>query len=209
VSLPRLYAVLDADVAAAHGWQVLDLARAFLAGGATLIQWRAKHLDPASQLSLANSLVALAAAAGARIVVNDRADVARLARAAGVHVGQEDLGPRDARAVVGPSAMIGLSTHTPGQIASAAAEPIDYLAVGPIFGTKTKHTGYDAAGLGLVRHARSRTTAPVVAIGGITLDTAGDVLDAGATSVAVISDLVATGDPTRRVRDYLERLGFR
>jgi thiamine-phosphate pyrophosphorylase len=207
VSLPRLYAVLDAGVAAARGWDVLDLGRAFLDGGAQLIQLRAKSSDLRTVLTLAESLVRLAEPSGAKVVVNDRADVARLAGAAGVHVGQDDLQPADARAIVGDSGMVGLSTHTPGQIDSAAEAAIDYLAVGPVFDTFTKDTGYSAVGLERLRHAVGRSRRPVVAIGGITLETAPDVIAAGASSVAVISDLVATGDPASRVREYVNRLG--
>jgi thiamine-phosphate pyrophosphorylase len=207
VSLPRLYAVLDTGVAASRGWTVADLGQAFLDGGAQLIQLRAKHLDARALLDAADRLVRLAEPAGARIVVNDRADVAAMCGAAGVHVGQEDLAPRDARALLGDRAMIGLSTHTPEQVDAALDEPIDYIAVGPIYGTSTKDTGYAAVGLDLVRDAvKAADTRPVVAIGGITLARAPEVLAAGAASVAVISDLLETGDPTRRVAEFLARL---
>jgi len=207
VSLPRLYAVLDTGVAASRGWTVADLGQAFLDGGAQLIQLRAKHLDARALLDAADRLVRLAEPAGARIVVNDRADVAAMCGAAGVHVGQEDLAPRDARALLGDRAMIGLSTHTPEQVDAALDEPIDYIAVGPIYGTSTKDTGYAAVGLDLVRDAvKAADTRPVVAISGITLARAPEVLAAGAASVAVISDLLETGDPTRRVAEFLARL---
>ena len=207
MSLPRLYAVLDTGVAASRGWTVADLGQAFLDGGAQLIQLRAKHLDARGLLDAADRLVRLAEPAGARIVVNDRADVAAMCGAAGVHVGQEDLAPRDARALLGDRAMIGLSTHTPEQVDAALDEPIDYIAVGPIYGTSTKDTGYAAVGLDLVRDAvKAADTRPVVAIGGITLARAPEVLAAGAASVAVISDLLETGDPTRRVAEFLARL---
>jgi len=207
VSLPRLYAVLDTGVAAGRGWTVADLGQAFLDGGAQLIQLRAKHLDARALLDAADRLVRLAEPAGARIIVNDRADVAAMCGAAGVHVGQEDLAPRDARALLGDRAMIGLSTHTPEQVDAALDEPIDYIAVGPIYGTSTKDTGYAAVGLDLVRDAvKAADTRPVVAIGGITLARAPEVLAAGAASVAVISDLLETGDPTRRVAEFLARL---
>ena len=207
MSLPRLYAVLDTGVAASRGWTVADLGQAFLDGGAQLIQLRAKHLDARALLDAADRLVRLAEPAGARIVVNDRADVAAMCGAAGVHVGQEDLAPRDARALLGDRAMIGLSTHTPEQVDAALDEPIDYIAVGPIYGTSTKDTGYAAVGLDLVRDAvKAADTRPVVAIGGITLARAPEVLAAGAASVAVISDLLENGDPTRRVAEFLARL---
>jgi thiamine-phosphate pyrophosphorylase len=139
--------------------------------------------------------------------VNDRADVARLSGAAGVHVGQDDLTPAQARAVIGHDAIVGLSTHTLDQLEEALRESIDYVAVGPVFGTGTKATGYIPIGLEAVRASAARAAAshvPLVAIGGITRDRSRSVLDAGAQSVAVISDLLATGDPTARVREFLD-----
>ncbi len=136
--------------------------------------------------------------------MNDRADLARLAGAGGVHVGQTDLSPAAVRAVVGPEVVVGRSTHTPGQYEAAFGEPVDYVALGPVFATATKATGCDAVGLEGVRDAAARTRArglPLVAIGGITLDRARSVRDGGAQSIAVISDLLATGDPAGRVRD--------
>jgi thiamine-phosphate pyrophosphorylase len=128
-----------------------------------------------------------------------------LSGADGVHLGQDDLAPSAARPIVGDAAIIGRSTHTETELDAAAKEPVDYVAIGPVFGTATKATGHDAVGLEMVRRA-TRTGRPVVAIGGITLDTAASVIAAGAASVAVISDLLATGDPESRVRAYVERL---
>jgi thiamine-phosphate pyrophosphorylase len=142
------------------------------------------------------------------IIVNDRVDLARVSGAAGAHVGQDDLAAASARELLGAAAVVGLSTHTEAQVDAALAEPISYLAVGPVFGTRTKDTGYDAVGLEFVRWAARRAgQTPVVAIGGITLDNAAAVIDAGAASVAVITDLIATGDARGRVAAYLERLG--
>jgi thiamine-phosphate pyrophosphorylase len=148
------------------------------------------------------------------VIVNDRVDLAMMSGADGVHVGQDDLPPADARALLGPDAVIGFSTHTLGQVEGALTQPVSYIAVGPVFGTRTKDTGYEAVGLELVRAAATvcrehRSTwlpppggrIPIVAIGGITLETAPAVLAAGAASVAVISDLLA-GDPAERVRRY-------
>ena len=149
--------------------------------------------------------MALARRAGARVVVNDRADLARLAGADGVHVGQDDLPVSEARAIVGPDALVGISTHDEAQIAAAASTDATYLAVGPIYGTRSKDTGYTARGLALVSQA-ARTGLPVVAIGGITLERAPEVMAAGAASVAVISDLLTGGDPAARVRAFLECL---
>jgi thiamine-phosphate pyrophosphorylase len=195
------------DVAAHATWAPLDLARAYLDGGARLLQLRAKHLPSAPFLDLCDELVRMASPYIASIIVNDRADLAALARAAGVHVGQEDLAPADARGLLGPAAIVGFSTHTVAQIEAAIREPISYLAVGPVFGTKTKDTGYSSVGLEMVSiAARLAGAIPVVAIGGITIDTAESVLRAGATSVAVIGDLLTKGNPQVRVAAYLQRL---
>jgi thiamine-phosphate pyrophosphorylase len=195
------------DVAAQATWPPLDLARAYLDGGARLLQLRAKHLPSASFLELCDELVRMASPYSASIIVNDRADLAALAKAAGVHVGQEDLAPADARRLLGHASIVGFSTHTVAQIEAALREPITYLAVGPVFGTTTKDTGYSAVGLGLVSTAaRLAGAIPVVAIGGITLETALSVLEAGATSVAVIGDLLMHGNPQGRVAAYLQRL---
>jgi thiamine-phosphate pyrophosphorylase len=213
MTLPRLYAIVDADAARAAGWAVPDLARAFLAGGARLLQVRAKTLASGAFLEACDAVVAEARAFGATVIVNDRADIARLAGAAGVHVGQDDLPVAAARAVLGDG-VVGLSTHRPAQVEAALVEPIDYLAVGPVFGTTSKAAANPEVGLDLVRYAASAALAraeagealPVVAIGGITLDRARAVIDAGAASVAVISDLLAGGNPEARVRQYLARL---
>jgi thiamine-phosphate pyrophosphorylase len=209
LTLPPLYAILDADVAARAGWTLVDLASAYLEGGARLLQLRAKGAPSGELLDLASAIVLRAHAAGGIVILNDRADIARLAGADGVHVGQDDLGPSAVRSMVGPASLVGLSTHTTEQVDRALREPIGYLAVGPVFGTETKATGYDAIGLDRVRYAAVRAGArgvPVVAIGGITLERAADVLAAGARSVAVISDLLSTGDPETRVRAYVDRL---
>ena len=135
---------------------------------------------------------AIAARIGDRgwLIVNDRVDVALAAGTRHVHVGQDDLPVTEARALLGPDAVIGLSTHTPAQIAAACGLPLDYLAVGPVYGTHTKATGYEAVGHALVGEGRRRAAVaglPVVAIGGITLDRAAAVIEAGADAVVVIS----------------------
>jgi thiamine-phosphate pyrophosphorylase len=147
----------------------------------------------------------MAHGADAEVVVNDRADIARLAGADGVHVGQDDLAPALVRTIVGDAAIVGLSTHTPAQLTAARDAPVTYVAIGPVFATATKATGHEALGLDGVRAAAGQGR-PLVAIGGITLERAPDVLRAGAASVAVISDLLSTGDPEGRVREYLRRL---
>jgi thiamine-phosphate pyrophosphorylase len=201
--IPALYAIVDESACASHGLSPARCAAGFLDGGARLLQLRAKAMPSGALLELARDLVGMAARSGARVVVNDRADVALMAGAAGVHVGQEDLPPLAVRRLVGEAALVGWSTHTPDQLEAAADLPIDYVAIGPVFPTATKDTGYEAVGLALVRRAAAAARGrPVVAIGGITLDTAAAVIEAGAASVAVISDLLATGDPAGRVRAY-------
>jgi thiamine-phosphate pyrophosphorylase len=151
--------------------------------------------------------VAAAAACDATVIVNDRVDLARLSGAAGVHVGQDDLPVAAARVQLGPRAIVGTSTHTVEQIDAAMREPVTYIAVGPVFGTQTKDTGYTAVGLALVGAALKRVgDVPVVAIGGITLETAPAAIQAGAAQVAVISDLLTGGDPAARVRRFVDRL---
>jgi thiamine-phosphate pyrophosphorylase len=207
--LSSLCAIVDAEAAARAGWTPIDLARAFLAGGARFLQLRAKQLAGSVFLDTASAIVELARTSDATVIINDRADIARLAGAAGVHVGQEDLSPRLVRPIVGEEAMVGLSTHTVEQLERAFDEPIDYVAIGPIFGTVTKQTGYEAIGIDRVVDASRRASArgiPLVAIGGITLDRAAAVIEAGAASIAVIGDLLATGDPEGRTRDFLARI---
>jgi thiamine-phosphate pyrophosphorylase len=204
-----LYVLCDADVCARAGWTLPDFALACLDGGATLLQLRAKRLPSGPFFDQATAIVRRAEEARATVIVNDRADLARLAGAAGVHVGQDDLSPAQARTLVGPDAIVGLSTHTADQLDAALREPVSYVAVGPVFGTVTKDTGYETIGLEAVRAAAARAAAqgmPLVAIGGITLDRARAVIDAGAQSVAVISDLLVTGDPRSRVSEFLVRL---
>jgi thiamine-phosphate pyrophosphorylase len=204
--LPRLYAIVDVDVSRRAGRAPLDVALAYLSGGARLLQLRAKSLESGAFLDLADAIVEAGRAAEARVIVNDRADIARLAAAAGVHVGQEDLDPASVRRVAGSDIVVGLSTHSEAQIDAARLEPIDYLAIGPVFATGTKATGYEAVGLAAVTSARARGAArPVVAIGGITLETAPRVIEAGAAAVAVITDLLGA-DPEARVRQYLSAL---
>ncbi len=208
----HLYAVADVDAAAAAGWRPVDLVRAFVAGGATLLQLRAKRLASGAFLEVAAGAAEVVHSAGATLVVNDRADIARLSDADGVHVGQDDLSPEAVRRVVGETTLVGVSTHTTEQLERAIAAPVNYVALGPVFSTHTKETGYDAVGLEMVRRAAAAAAArhlPLVAIGGVTLDRARAVLDAGAASVAVIGDLLAGGDPERRVREFIRTLDER
>ena len=208
IRLPRLYAIVDASMAARHGWQPPELARAYLAGGARLMQVRSEAVGSARLLEWCDAVVEAGHTRGATVIVNDRADIAYLARADGIHVGQDDVPAWAARRLLGDEAIVGLSAHTPEQIEGALLEPVSYIAVGPVFVTGTKTTGYADVSLDLVRHAaRLAEGRPIVAIGGITLERAPAVIEAGASAVAVIADLLAGGSPEDRVRAYVEALG--
>ena len=204
----RLYPILDVEACQRAGRQPLDVARAFFAAGVLIVQIRAKTWASGAFLDLSLAVVEEARRAEALVIVNDRSDLALLAHAAGVHVGQDDLTPEDVRRVAGPDVLIGLSTHTSQQVAENVHQPISYLAMGPVFATSTKATGYDAVGYKAVEEAAAAARPlglPVVAIGGITLETAPRVVAAGAASVAVIGDLLV-GDPEARAREYLSAL---
>ena len=205
--LPPLYPIIDVDLCRMRGVEPLALAAACLAGGARLLQVRQKGSDGGSGalLALVRKVIGISAPVGARVIVNDRADIAAMAGAGGVHVGQQDLPPAIVRTIVGDLAIVGLSTHTAEQVDEGAEGEADYVAVGPVFPTATKDTGYDARGFELVAYAAAKGK-PVVAIGGITLANGREVLDAGATSVAVISDLLAAPDTEQRVRFFLQSL---
>jgi thiamine-phosphate pyrophosphorylase len=179
----------------------LAVADACLRGGATLLQLRCKTLGSGAFLDLADAITRACHRAGARLIVNDRPDIAALASADGVHVGQDDLSVEDVRAIAGPNAIVGISTHTREQIDKALAGTATYVAVGPIFGTATKSTGYEARGLDLVRYAAGRGK-PIVAIGGITLARAPSVIAAGAAAVAIITDLLEGDDVEGRARAF-------
>lgn len=206
-----LYAIVDVDVCLAASQPCEAVAAAFLRAGVSHLQIRAKHLGSAAFLDLVRAVAPHAAAAGAVLVVNDRVDVARSAGAGiGVHLGQDDLPVAEARRLLGPEAVVGRSTHTPAQLAAALSEPVTYVAYGPVFPTRTKTNPDPVVGLDGIRTAAASARAggrPLVAIGGITLATARSVIEAGASAVAVISDLVVAGeDPEARARRFLSAL---
>lgn len=204
----RLYAIVDTEVCAAAGRAPFDVARAFLSGGARWLQLRCKTMASGAFFELANLIVEESRAAGGTLIVNDRADIARLSGAHGLHVGQDDLTPPDARLVIGSEVILGLSTHNAEQWSAAVLEPVSYIAIGPAFGTGTKVTGYAPVGLQTVAAASSAARGaglPAVAIGGITLEDAAAVIEAGASAVAIISDLLK-GDPEVRCRAFIQAL---
>jgi len=200
---PRLYAVLDGSIL---GPAVEASAQKLIAAGVRLFQYRHKKASSRQLFTVCQNLSRNMKAAEARFVVNDRCDIARLTASGGVHLGQEDLDPKEARAIVGGESWVGLSTHTLGEVEAAATTTADYIAIGPIFPTISKEGARPPVGLGLIREARKITDKPLVAIGGITLETAPEALAAGADSVAVIRDLIEAADVGARARQYLEVL---
>jgi thiamine-phosphate pyrophosphorylase len=180
---------------------------AVVRGGGRLVQVRAKTAADGAFLTLAREAAAAARAGDAVLLVNDRPDVALLAGAGGVHLGQDDLAPRDARRVLPRGSLVGLSTHDDAQVEAADGEPVDYVAVGPVFATRTKRDPHPAIGLAGVRAARARTRLPLVAIGGITADNAGAVIEAGADGVAVVSAVLSEDDVAAAVRRLRSAIG--
>jgi thiamine-phosphate pyrophosphorylase len=207
LTLPRLYAIVDAEVLTARGVLLADFARDLRAAGVGLVQYRNKNGSPQDVLRAAAILREVFAGSPCRLILNDRADLAVLANFDGVHVGQGDLSPEDARRVVGPDRIVGFSTHTDEQARIAEQSSADYIAIGPIFATGTKPDASPVVGLEGVRRARALTTKPLVAIGGITRANARSVIDSGADSVAVISALFAANEsPEHVARDFLALL---
>ena len=204
---PFLYPIVDA--AALGGRGAGDVIATLAAAGVRLLQLRAKGVSDRRLLALAAEAVAAAHAQGAWLVVNDRADVARVVGADGVHVGQDDLAPADARAVLGPDAIVGLSTHDLAQIEKAGGEPIDYVALGPIFATGSKVNPDPVVGVEMLARARAITAGPLVAIGGVRRTNVRSVVDAGADGVAVISDLLGAPDLAAAVRGLEAALAAR
>jgi thiamine-phosphate pyrophosphorylase len=205
--LPRLYAIVDAEMLAGRGVSLTEFARELRAAGVGLIQYRDKVGSPQEVLRAAAVLHETMAGSGCRLVMNDRADLAVLAGFDGAHVGQGDLLPEDARRALGAGGIVGVSTHTDEQVRAAELSGANYIAIGPVFATGTKADAEAVVGLEGVRRARELTGKPLVAIGGITRENAHSVVEAGADSVAVISALFAPGETVEQVaRDFLARL---
>jgi thiamine-phosphate pyrophosphorylase len=203
LALPPLYVILDAALLPSDP---IELTIKMLDAGARLFQYRNKTSSSRELLEASQSVWFAVRQYGGRFIVNDRADIARLAGASGVHLGQDDLDVSGARMIVGAERIIGFSTHNVEQFQAAAESDADYLAVGPIFATDSKTNPDPVVGLDFIRRVRKLTSKPLVAIGGITLERARQVMDAGADSVAVISDILKARNPSERVRQYLEIL---
>jgi thiamine-phosphate pyrophosphorylase len=201
--LPRLYVILDAALLTTPD---TDCAQKLADAGVCLLQYRNKDASTRELFDASKRLAALLLPQGVTFLVNDRADVAVLAGARGVHVGEQDLGVEAARSVIGPGKWVGVSTHNLGQFERAAATSADYIAVGPVFATSTKANPDPVVGTDFLRQVRGLTEKPIVAIGGITLDRATEAFEAGADSVAVISDILLAPDSGKRARQFIERL---
>jgi thiamine-phosphate pyrophosphorylase len=205
--LPRLYPIVDEGLLEVHGVALGRVAEDLKAAGAQLLQYRNKVGEPDSILRFAAVVWEVFAGTACRLIMNDRADLAVLAGFGGVHVGQGDLSPEDARRVVGVERWVGVSTHNDEQVRVANETSADYIAVGPVFATWTKVDAEPVIGMEGVRRARALTKKPIVAIGGITRANARSVIEAGADSVAVISGLIVEGETVEKVaRDFLENL---
>jgi thiamine-phosphate pyrophosphorylase len=201
--LPRLYVILDAALLTAPE---TECAQKLADAGVRLLQYRNKQVSARELFESSKRLSSLLVPQGVTFVVNDRADVALAAEASGVHVGQEDLGAGAARSVIGVGKLLGVSTHNLYQFKDAAATSADYVAVGPVFSTSTKANPDRVVGIEWIRLLRPLTDKPIVAIGGITLERAAEVIQAGADSVAVISDILLAPEPGQRARQYIELL---
>jgi thiamine-phosphate pyrophosphorylase len=201
--LPRVYVILDA---ALLNIPEIECARKLADAGVRLIQYRNKSASARELFEKSRELAAFLNPIGVKFIVNDRADVASLADANGVHVGQDDLGVEQTREVMGGGKWVGVSTHNTEQFRTALETSADYIAVGPIFATGSKLNPDPVVGLELVREARALTDRPIVAIGGITLERAKEVVEAGADSVAVISDILRAKNPGERARQYIDLL---
>jgi thiamine-phosphate pyrophosphorylase len=198
---PSLYAILDPSLLT---MSEMILAETLAESGVELIQYRNKKLSSRELLENSSRLSKRLAQPGVRFIVNDRPDIALLSGAGGVHVGQDDLGVEEARAICGPGRWVGVSTHTLQQVAAADRTSADYVAFGPIFPTTTKQNPDAVVGTELLRRARQITRKPLVAIGGITLERAAEVYAAGADSLAVIRDLICAANPAERAQQYFK-----
>ena len=202
ITLPRLYAILDASLF--PDVTLYESAKAMVAGGVTLLQYRNKSGNARQMLDQARELERILGDS-VKLIMNDRADLCIAAGFDGMHLGQDDLSPEGARKVIGENLRIGVSTHNPEQVEAADRTSADYIAIGPVFATSSKANPDPVIGLDGIREARRLTRKPLVAIGGITRANCISVIEAGADSVAVISDLIR--EPRKSVEEFLRILG--
>jgi thiamine-phosphate pyrophosphorylase len=202
--MPRLYVILDAGLMKASAEET---AQQLITAGVRMFQYRSKGGAARETLEVSRRLARIASGAGAKLIVNDRPDIAWLSGAVGVHVGQTDLDVEEARSLIGQGKWVGVSTHNEEQFRAAIASSADYVAVGPVFLTKSKENPDPVVGTEFIRRVRGLTAKPIVAIGGITLERAAEVVEAGADSVAVIGDILSAKEPGERAGEYLRVLG--
>jgi thiamine-phosphate pyrophosphorylase len=208
MTFPRVYPILDTQSLAAKACDPETAARAWLDGGVQILQLRHKRQWTRPLFEQAERIAGLCRQRSTAFIINDRADMAKLL-GAGLHVGQDDLAPTDARGLLGAEAFLGYSTHNPQQLDAAAAEPVNYLAFGPVFLTASKENPDPVVGLDDLRACRARCQRPLVAIGGVTRQNVSAVFAAGADSVAVIGDLLpedCTGANLRRRMEEWQQL---
>src|SRR4051812_41925225 len=204
--VPAFYPILDTAAVLARNLDPIRAAQDILDGGARILQFRHKNFFSRKALAWLEEIAGLTRIAGATLVVNDRADLARLFGAA-LHLGQDDLPPTAASTLLAPHTTIGFSTHNEAQLRAAETEPVDYLALGPIFGTSTKENPDATVGLEELRRLRPLTKRPLVAIGGITRNNALSARNAGADSLAIVADLFPTdGNLRRRTEEWIKLL---
>jgi thiamine-phosphate pyrophosphorylase len=189
----RVYVITETSLA--RGRDQVDLIAAALRGGATMVQLRDKELPARDQYALGQRLRELTRARGAALIVNDRVDLALALDADGVHLGQDDLPPAVARALLGPDRIVGVSAGSPGELELVQREGADYLGTGPFAATGSKGDAGAAIGAAGIARVRALTDLPIVAIGGLTAASAAEAIRAGADGVAVISAVIAAADP--------------
>jgi len=198
---PAFYPILDPLQVAQRGLDTMEVARALLQAGAEWVQFRHKGQYARQDYALAAEVGRLVQQAGAKYVINDRVDIALMVGADGVHVGQDDLSPSEVRKIAGERLFIGYSTHNEAQLRAAAKEPIDYLALGPLFGTVSKENPDPTVGIVELARLRPLSAKPLVAIGGITRENAAQAFEAGADSVAIISNFLV-GDWRQSIAEW-------
>ena len=203
MKLPRIYPILDTETIEARQFSVTRAAAAFLEGGAGILQLRHKRHWGRAMFDAAREIARMCREAGALFIVDDRADIAMLLEA-GLHIGQDDLAPRDARRLMGSDGVIGFSSHNVRQVCAAGGEPVDYVAFGPVFPTASKRNPDPVIGVEGLKECRALVEKPLVAIGGISRETAAAVLAAGADSVAVIGDLLPAELTSLSLRQRME-----
>ena len=202
MKIQGLYAIIDNSIR--PELSNIEIAKRVLPGGTKIVQLRGKGLSSKELLEQAREIRELTRKAGATFIVNDRADIAILSDADGVHLGQDDLPIAEARKILGREKLIGISTHNLDQALKAEQEGSDYIGFGPVFGTKTKADAEEAKGIEALKEVKKKVSIPVIAIGGINLENLKEVIDAGADGVAVISAIVKAENIEETTKRFIE-----